>query len=157
MRHSRGALGGLKHVPFFEVIGREQDGSPRARAATAGLLVLRLIDHWFLAGMVMVGPESQSIRSVRNAISALPSACPQRDLLFGLVNAMQTSRRVDVELVLPRLQAYARLLEYEEWTRPLASDVYHTACCLYLEQTADNEPTALLERLIRWMQRARGL
>jgi hypothetical protein len=154
MPNNRSALGGLKHVPFFEVVGHEEDDSSRARVATAGLLVLRLIDHWVMAGMVMVQPESQSIRSVRKAIAALPRACPQRDVLFGLVNAMQTSKQVDVELVLPRLQAYARLLEYEEWTRPLASDVYHTACRLYLEQSADDGPTALLARLIRWMQKS---
>ena len=155
MLHNRSALGGLKHVPFFEVIGREEEGSPRAHVATAGLLLLRLIDHWFLAGMVMVEPESQSIRSVRKAIAALPRECNHRDLLFGIVNTMQTSRIVDIEPVLPRLQAYARLLEYEEWTRPLASDVYHTARCLFLEQTADDEPAAIFERLMRWMQRAR--
>lgn len=105
--------GGLKHLPFFEVIGHEEEDSPHARVAKAGLLLLRLIDHWFLVGAVMVGPESQSIRSVRNAISSLPRECPQRDLLFGLVNAMQTARDVDVEVILPRLLAYARLLEYE--------------------------------------------
>jgi hypothetical protein len=70
---------------------------------------------------------------------------------------MQTSRSVDVELILPRLQAYARLLEYEEWTRPLAADVYHSACRLYLEQTADEQPTAIFERLIQWVRKSRNL
>jgi Tfp pilus assembly protein PilF len=87
--------------------------------------MLRLIDHWVLAGPVMVEPESVSVRSVRNALMLLPANDPSREVLLGLVNAMQTVREVDVQPVLPRLFAYAGCLE-KRLELVLAADVYAT-------------------------------
>jgi len=125
MKRSRTATLGLKHLAFFEAVGEAEANSSKANAATAGLLMLRLIDHWILAGPVMVEPESVSVRSVRNAIMQLESTDPSREILLGLINAMQTVREVDIQPVLPRLFAYAGCLERRaELT--LAADVYGT-------------------------------
>ena len=72
----------LKHLPFFEVLAGAPQGSPEAKLATAGLLTLRMIDHWVLSGAAIVEPESVSVRSVRQAIMALPPNEPVREALF---------------------------------------------------------------------------
>jgi hypothetical protein len=116
---------GLKHLAFFEAVGEAEENSREAYSATAGLLILRLIDHWVLAGPVMVEPESVSVRSVRGAIMKLESNDPSREVLLGLVNAMQTIREVDIPPMLPRLFAYAGCLE-KRTDLKLAADVYGT-------------------------------
>jgi tetratricopeptide (TPR) repeat protein len=125
MKRSRTTTLGLKHLAFFEAVGEAEENSPAARSATAGLLMLRLIDHWVLAGPVMVEPESVSVRSVRIAIMQLDAKDPSREVLLGLINAMQTVREVDVQPVLPRLFAYAGCLE-RRVELSLAVDVYST-------------------------------
>lgn len=133
MKRSRTAALGLKHLAFFEAVGESEENSSKAYAATAGLLMLRLIDHWILAGPVMVEPESVSVRSVRNAIMQLESGDPSREILLGLVNAMQTVREVDIQPVLPRLFAYAGCLE-KRAELTLAADVYATIARLGEEE-----------------------
>ena len=75
MKRSRAATLGLKHLAFFEAVGEAEENSSKAHAATAGLLMLRLIDHWILAGPVMVEPESVSVRSVRARATFSHSPC----------------------------------------------------------------------------------
>lgn len=133
MKRTRTAALGLKHLAFFEAVGESEENSSKAYAATAGLLMLRLIDHWILAGPVMVEPESVSVRSVRNAIMQLESGDPSREILLGLVNAMQTVREVDIQPVLPRLFAYAGCLE-KRAELTLAADVYATIARLGEEE-----------------------
>ncbi|MFI5232365.1 MAG: hypothetical protein ACHQSE_07625 [Gemmatimonadales bacterium] len=125
MKRSRTSTLGLKHLAFFEAVGESEENSSKAHAATAGLLMLRLIDHWILAGPVMVEPESVSVRSVRHAIMQLESSDPSREVLLGLINTMQTVREVDIQPVLPRLFAYAGCLE-KRVELTLAADVYAT-------------------------------
>jgi hypothetical protein len=114
----------LKHLPFFEVLANVSEGSPKAKLATAGLLTLRMIDHWVLAGPAIVEPESVSVRSVRNAIMALPPKEPVREALLTIVNTMQMLRHVDLVPVLPRVFAYAQLLERQYEELALAADTY---------------------------------
>jgi tetratricopeptide (TPR) repeat protein len=133
MKRSRTATLGLKHLAFFEAVGEAEENSSKARSATAGLLMLRLIDHWVLAGPVMVEPESVSVKSVRNAIMALEATDPSREVLLGLINAMQTVRAVDIQPVLPRLFAYAGCLE-RRLQLTLAADVYGTIARLAEEE-----------------------
>jgi hypothetical protein len=125
MKRSRTIAPGLKHLAFFEAVGEAAENSPKAHSATAGLLMLRLIDHWVLAGPVMVEPESVSVKSVRGAIMKLEATDPSREVLLGLINTMQTIREVDIQPVLPRLFAYAGCLE-KRTELSLASDVYGT-------------------------------
>jgi tetratricopeptide (TPR) repeat protein len=125
MKRSNNSTVGLKHIAFFEAIAEAEEKTPEARSATAGLLMLRLIDHWMLAGSVMVEPESVSVRSVRGAIMELEANDPGREVLLGMVNTMQTVREVDIAPMLPRLFAYAGCLEKRAELK-LAADVYGT-------------------------------
>jgi tetratricopeptide (TPR) repeat protein len=133
MKRSRNSQPTLKHLAFFEVLAGCGEDSSVGRAATAGLLTLRLIDHWMLAGPSMVEPESVSIRSVRNAIMEMPHQEPVREVLLGVVNTMQTVREVDMQPLLPRLAAYATLLERRSDYK-LAADVYETVIRLGEEE-----------------------
>jgi hypothetical protein len=133
MKRSRTTTLGLKHLAFFEAVGEAKENSPKAQSATAGLLMLRLIDHWVLAGPVMVEPESVSVKSVRGAIMQLDATDPTREVLLGLVNVMQTVREVDIQPVLPRLFAYAGCLE-KRLELTLAADVYGTIARLAEEE-----------------------
>ncbi|HVT40473.1 MAG TPA: hypothetical protein VHE78_15630 [Gemmatimonadaceae bacterium] len=125
MKRSRGSAPGLKHLAFFEALAENEESTPAFRAATAGLLALRLLDHWALAGPTMVEPESLSVSSVREAIMAMASNDPQREVLLGLINAMQTLHEVDLRAVLPRIFAYAGALERRA-SLALAADAYET-------------------------------
>jgi tetratricopeptide (TPR) repeat protein len=133
MKRSRNSQPTLKHLAFFEVLAGCGEDSAVGRATTAGLLSLRLIDHWILAGAQMVQPESVSVRSVRNAIMTMPAHEPLREVLLGIVNAMQTLREVDMQPVLPRLAAYASLLERRSEYK-VAADVYETVIRLGEEE-----------------------
>jgi hypothetical protein len=154
MKRSRTATLGLKHLAFFEAVGESEENSSKAHAATAGLLMLRLIDHWILAGPVMVEPESVSVRSVRHAIMQLESRDPSREVLLGLINTMQTVREVDMQPVLPRLFAYAGCLE-KRAELTLAADVYATIARLGEE---DFDGDLLIDSFLRlgYCQRAMG-
>lgn len=116
----------LKHLPFFEVLAATPEGSREAKLATAGLLSLRMIDHWVLAGPAIVEPESVSVRSVRQAIMALAPREAVREALLTIVNTMQMLRHVDLVPVLPRVFAYAQLLERHHGALALAADAYET-------------------------------
>lgn len=116
----------LKHLAFFEVLASAPEGSAEAKLATAGLLSLRMIDHWVLVGPAIVEPESVSVRSVRQAIMALPANEPVREALLTIVNTMQMLRHVDLVPVLPRMFAYAQLLERHHGAMTLASDGYQS-------------------------------
>ena len=133
MKRSRNSQPTLKHLAFFEVLAGCGEDSSVGRTVTAGLLSLRLIDHWILAGPQIVQPESVSVRSVRNAIMAMPQHEPLREVLLGIVNTMQTLREVDMQPVLPRVAAYASLLERRSEYK-LAADVYETVIRLGEEE-----------------------
>lgn len=155
MKRSITATQGLKHLAFFEAVGESEENSSKAHAATAGLLILRLIDHWMLAGPVMVEPESVSVRSVRHAIMQLDVRDPSREVLLGLINTMQTVREVDIQPVLPRLFAYAGCLE-KRAELTLAADVYGTIARLAEE---DFDGDLLVDSLLRlaYCQRNMGV
>jgi tetratricopeptide (TPR) repeat protein len=125
MRSSRTSAPGLKHLAFFEALAESEESSSAYRAATAGLLTMRLVDHWVLAGPVMVEPESVSVKSVREAIMMIAANDPQREVLLGLVNAMQTLREVNLQPLLPRIYAYADTLE-RRGVLALAADAYES-------------------------------
>ena len=108
---------GIKHLAFFEVIASEPDHSERSLAAKAGLLVLRLMDHWILTGPAIVQPESKNVLSARAAIVALQEQDATRRILISIVNAMQTCHNVDIAAILPRVAAYGMLLRREAWAK----------------------------------------
>jgi hypothetical protein len=96
----------LKHLPFF--LALDEAKSPATYTAIqAGLLALRLVDHWAIDGTIIVEPDSVGIQSLRTAIAGLEPADRLRECLIGIVNTMQSLQSVDIQLVLPRLFAYA--------------------------------------------------
>lgn len=143
---------GLKHVPFFEAFGNIEKDTREAAIAQSGLLLMRMIDHWILAGSVIVGPESASVRSNRNAAMSIPANSPYRPLMLGLVNEMQLRQEVDLEPILPRLAEYAVLLDQEKWSKPLAADVRYTIERLGRNLAAADEFAALFMEALRFLE-----
>jgi tetratricopeptide (TPR) repeat protein len=111
-------------MPFFEAIASTDEGDANWHAATAGLVVLRLVDSW-----IEDGPRADDdiwpIESVRCSIDALNSHANLRSVLHTIVDVMEMAGRADIHVVAPRLMAYGQLLEYDaNWT--LATDVYQS-------------------------------
>lgn len=116
----------LRHLPFFEEIAAHEEHQGEWRAATAGLVTLRLIDAWIDEGPDAVAPDSWSVRAVLGAIDAMDDGSPVPRILRGIVMKI-TENAVSLTTgeVMTRLMAYARALEYEaRWV--LAADVYET-------------------------------
>jgi tetratricopeptide (TPR) repeat protein len=114
----------LRHLPFFEEIASLDEAHADWRAATAGLVVLRLVDAWLEDGPAVASDDSWSVRSVRNAIDEMDDGTPIRALLGRVVDALN-ERKPDIHVVVTPLMAFGRSLEYAgKWV--LAADVYHT-------------------------------
>jgi hypothetical protein len=113
----------LRHMAFWEALSRCEDSSYEARTSTAGLLMLRLVDHWMLAGAALAQPESVSINAMRRALADLPTADAQRLCLLRIVNTIQTLGDVDLVPLYPHFIEYGRLLERTA-SYAMAADVY---------------------------------
>jgi tetratricopeptide (TPR) repeat protein len=114
----------LRHLPFFQEISRHEESDAAWRNATAGLLVLRLIDGWIEDGAHVIQDE-WTMRGVRSAIEEADLANNLRAILTNVVDSLAQAQRPGINLVAPRLMAYGQLLEYESsWD--LAADVYET-------------------------------
>ena len=114
----------LRHLPFFEEISRHDERDPAWKAATAGLVVLRLVDAWIEEGPHVVRDDDWALRSVRATIDDVDPRSNLGGILRSVVDVMGESA-VDVRLLPPRLMAYGQLLEYEaQWA--MAADVYAT-------------------------------
>jgi len=115
----------LRHIPFFEELGRMSDTDPSWREVSAGLVVLRLLDSWIEDGASMVADDAWSFSAVIEAVEAIDQRKPVRRVLLGVVDSMRSSSSVDMHVVTPRLMAYGQMLEYDtRWT--LAADIYRT-------------------------------
>ncbi|MGH7669396.1 MAG: hypothetical protein ACRENQ_07855 [Gemmatimonadaceae bacterium] len=116
----------LRHLPFFEEIAAHEEHQAEWRAATAGLVTLRLIDAWIDEGPEVVAPDSWSVRAVIKAIDAMDDGSPVPRILSGIVTRIaENAVTATTGEVMTRLLAYARALEYEaRWV--LAADVYET-------------------------------
>lgn len=113
----------LRHLAFFQFIGSRAEDDPQWRSATAGLLVLRLVDAWTDQGRDAI-TEGWAIPNVRAAIDDVDSGTPIRSLLSRAVDALQQPSASYLSVVTP-LMAYGQALEFEaHWD--LAIDVYHT-------------------------------
>lgn len=114
----------LRHLPFFEEVASHEEGDAAWRSATAGLVVLRLVDAWLENGPSVVADDGWSVRSVRAAIESMDDGTPIRSILDRVVDALH-EQKPDIHVVVTPLMAYAKALEYDaEWR--LASDVYHS-------------------------------
>lgn len=128
----------LRHLPFFEEVASHEEGDAAWRSATAGLVVLRLMDVWLENGRSVLIDDGWSVRSVRAAIEALDDGTPIKSILDRLVDAMH-EQKPDIHVVVTPLMAYARTLEYDgKWL--MATDVYRTVLA-HLHPAADNDAT----------------
>ena len=116
----------LAHLPFFERLAALDEENAEFRAVTAGLVTLRLFDAWVMDGRELAAETSWGGRAVRQAIEAMDEGSVARSLLLSTVESMDPDARVArTDLVLPRLMAYARSLQFDgAWA--LAADVYRT-------------------------------
>lgn len=114
----------LRHLPFFEEIAAVEEEGPEYRAATAGLVVLRLLDSCVEEYRSPDDRDEWAVRGVRAAIEEISETSPLRTILGRVVDAIESPVRSFRTIVTP-LMAYARSLEYEaKWH--LAADVYQT-------------------------------
>lgn len=112
----------LRHLPFFEEIASLEEGDAAARSATAGLLVIRLVDAWIENDQIAASDDWFGIRSVVTAVEEVSDGTPIKAILLRTIDALQ-SERPDIRSVITPLMAYAKALEYDaKWT--LAADVY---------------------------------
>ena len=114
----------LRHLPFFEEIASHDESTSAWRTATAGVVVLRLVDAWLDEGVAIVADDAWGLRSVRAAVEDVDEGTPIRTLLGRVVDAL-CERKPDIHVVVTPLVAYAQALEYDAKWR-LAADVYHT-------------------------------
>jgi tetratricopeptide (TPR) repeat protein len=144
----------LRHLPFFEEIATHNEGDPEWRAASAGLVVLRLVDAWLEEGPSLTTDDAWTIRSVRDAIESVDNTTPARSLLGRVVDAL-LERKPDIHVVITPLMAYAQALEYDaKWV--LAADVYHSVLA-HLHPIEDSDASVAahlrLGQCYRYVQR----
>lgn len=115
----------LRHLPFFEELATKEEGSAEWRAATAGLVVLRLADSWIDDGPRVALADAWGVAHVRTAVDALSDQPHLCSILHRVLDVVEQSSAADVSSLAPRLMAYGQVLEYEaRWG--LAMDVYET-------------------------------
>lgn len=117
--------GMLRHLVFFEELGKMDENDPSWRAVSAGLVTMRLVDQWIADGPSASRVDSWAVSGVREAIAAMSDGTPIRRILGSVVDIMVSSTAMDMHMLCPRLMAYGQALEYEaNWA--LAADVYRT-------------------------------
>jgi tetratricopeptide (TPR) repeat protein len=149
--HGARAIGGrvfdsenkLRHLPFFDEIATVEESEPSYRSATAGLVVLRLVDAWLEDGPHTSVDDDWGLLAIHNAIEAVDDGTPIKTLLGRVVESLR-SARPDIHLVTTPLMAYGQALEYEaKWQ--LAADVYRTVLAhLHPVQDSDSSVAAYL-------------
>jgi len=125
----------LRHLPFFEEVAGLEADSAEERAATAGLVTLRLVDAW-LDGALWFKEDDWSVPNVHKAIRAMDKGTTMRGMLLRIVDVVR-ARKPDIHAVVTTLMAYAQALEYDaKWL--LAGDVYQTLLA-HLHPIEDSE------------------
>jgi len=114
--------GGLKHLAFFEELGKMDESDAGWRAVSAGLVTMRLVDRWIAVGSTSK-LDSWSVSAARETIAQVADTTPTRRILTSIVDVMVACTATDMHALSPRLMAYGQALEYEaKWA--LAADVY---------------------------------
>ncbi|HXT18951.1 MAG TPA: hypothetical protein VN706_25215 [Gemmatimonadaceae bacterium] len=115
--------GVLRHLAFFEELGRMEETDAGWRSVSAGLVVMRLVDSWIADGPTASRVDSWGVSAVREAIAQIAETTPIKRILTSVVDVMVSSTAIDLHALCPRLMAYGQALEYEaKWG--LAADVY---------------------------------
>src|SRR6185312_1374455 len=83
---------GLRHVVWFEFLGGLEKGSELLRIVQPGFFLIRLADHYMLAGVEMVQPESVSTASIRRFLDEMPEGHAHRKLKLSADRIIQSAR-----------------------------------------------------------------
>jgi len=117
--------GVLRHLAFFEELGKMDETDASWRSVSAGLVTMRLVDNWMADGGTSSPLDSWSVSAVRETIAAVPETTPLRRMLGNIVDVVVSSSACDFHALCPRLMAYGQTLQYDaKWS--LAADVYQT-------------------------------
>lgn len=114
----------LRHHAFFSSLN-EPSSSASSDEILAGLMVLRIVDHWFDFGLQGTGPDSAAGTATREFLSSSHIPAETRDMLRQILNTVQSSPETDIEIAVPRLFAYAVFLQ-GRGAYSLAADVLAT-------------------------------
>jgi tetratricopeptide (TPR) repeat protein len=117
--------GVLRHLAFFEELGKIDETDPNWRPVRAGLVVMRLVDSWIADGATPSRVDSWGVSAVREAVAELSASKPLRRILTSIVDVIVSATSIDLHALSPRLMAYGQALEYDS-KLSLASDVYRT-------------------------------
>jgi tetratricopeptide (TPR) repeat protein len=115
--------GMLRHLAFFEELGRMDENDASWRSVSAGLVVMRLVDNWIEDGATPSRVDAWGVSAVREAIAEVAETTPLRRILNGIVDIVVSSNSLDLHALIPRLMAYGQALDYES-KFSLAGDVY---------------------------------
>lgn len=115
----------LRHLPFFEELAAQEEGSPAWKAASAGLVVLRLVDERIETGLELIAADDASFAAAQREVLDIEQPANIQSALQSILDTLGRSSVVDVSSLMARLMTYGHLLEYDaHWA--LASDVYRT-------------------------------
>lgn len=130
----------LHHLPFFDALTRDTEGSPEWRAAAAGLVTLRLFDQWVDDGYTLTPTDLWGWAAVRDAVYSMDPTSPARTILEGIVAVIRMGNRGEAAGVESRFIAYGRALHYEG-RFDLAADVFRSVAA----HAAVNEPELTID------------
>lgn len=125
IRRPRGPKPALRHVAFLEAVEALPVESPQRAPLEAAFLTLRLLDEWMASGSTIVESTGQALLATRRAVGLITDDDATRSSLEGVIDAMVTLQEPDAQPLLPRLFAYAGLLERRGSMR-IAGDTYQT-------------------------------
>ena len=136
----------MRHLPFIEEMAVSEDTDSSARAACAGLLVLRLVDTWMENPDLVAVADGRAAHAARSAVERISPGSSTRTILLTVLDALIDTRAGDLRGVSERLMAYGRALDLDaQWT--LAVDVYETILdYVHPDQDCETAVNALLRR-----------
>ena len=91
----------LRHVAFFEELGKLDESNPEWRSVAAGLVVMRLVDRWIQDGVVAT--DGWGANAVRESLAEIPATTPLQRILASIVDRIIDATRVDMRALSPRL------------------------------------------------------
>jgi hypothetical protein len=137
IRRPRGPKPALRHVVFLEAMERHATVAAEQQPLEAAFLTLRLFDEWIASGAMIAEPVGQALTATRKAVERIGQDSETRTSLQGIVDAIVMLQEPDAQPVLPRIFAYAGLLE-RRGALVLAADAYQTVS-KYADATAHSD------------------
>jgi len=115
----------VRHMAFFRAASAETEGSMEYKTVLAGLLVLRLLDKWRSRVDGDRELKFHEFVAVKRAVEAIADS-PVRRILGEIVNTISAFTDGSADTRVPKLIAYAQLLEHDA-RHDVSADVYLTA------------------------------